>query len=478
MRVEYDLLGKLAIPKEVYYGAQTERARLLCNPSKEKLYQYPEIITSIAAIKKAAAIAHRELKVLDSQIADAIVSACDEILDGGYLNQFIVDIFNGGGGVSIHMNLNEVIANRANEIITGEKGYDLVHPNTHVNMGQSTNDVLPSAMKIALYHNLKAVIRGVKPLRDITKIKSEEFVDIVKVSRTCIQDAVPITLGQTFSSYYSFFNRQVNELEKLLNDILFLPLGATAVGTGLGAYKGYKELAINELGKITGLDIKSEENLFDGLQNTDLYVKTSAALKALATGTSKIATDIRLMSSGPRSGFNEIEIASTQNGSSIMPGKVNPALPELMNMVCYQVCGNDVSITMASEGGELDLNVWESVIIINLLGSCKLLSKTMPVFAEKCVKTIKPNYEKCKHDAENSLALAVVVSAMFGYEKGSEVAKLASKQNSTIKEAAIKMGLLTSELADKVLDPLMLSDSEKSGELFIKIKRKEDVGSV
>jgi aspartate ammonia-lyase len=472
-RIDHDLLGELQIKEDFYYGAQTQRALMLCNPSSKKLSLYPELIVSLAQIKKAAAKVHKKLAVLNDAIANAIERACDEIIAGKFDDQFSVDVFNGGGGVSIHMNINEVIANRANEIICGEKGYRHVHPNTHVNMGQSTNDVLPSAMKLALHTHLQKVISALTVLINTTKQKSNEFQDVVKVSRTCLQDAVPMTLGQTFGAHCSFLKRLHNQLTALAESTLSLPLGATAVGTGLGAFKGYRPAVIKELQTLTALNIQSDEDLFDGLQNTDLYVQVSGVLKSLATGISKFAKDLRILSSGPRAGLNEINIAPTQNGSSIMPGKVNPALPELMVMVSYQICGNDCSISMAADGGELELNVWEPIVIINLLESCQLLAECIPVFAEKCIATITANRQRCAQNAHESLALAVVVSAMFGYEEAAKVAKLADQEGMTIKEATLKLGLMTVEEADQLLDPLMLSDPDKSGELLLNLKRNE-----
>ena len=472
-RIDHDLLGELQIEEHIYYGAQTKRALMLCNPSSKKLSLYPELIVALAQIKKAAARVHKQLAVLNDATAEAIESACDEIIAGTFDDQFSVDVFNGGGGVAIHMNINEIIANRANEIICGEKGYSHVHPNTHVNMGQSTNDVLPSAMKLALYTHLQKVIAALTVLISTTAQKSDEFQNVVKVSRTCLQDAVPMTLGQTFGAHHSFLKRLHKQLTTLAELTLSLPLGATAVGTGLGAFKGYRPAVIKEIQTLTGLSVQSDEDLFDGLQNTDLYVQASGLLKSLATGISKFAKDLRILSSGPRAGLNEINIAPTQNGSSIMPGKVNPALPELMIMVSYQICGNDCSISMAADGGELELNVWEPIVIINLLESCQLLAESMPVFAEKCVATITANHQRCAKNANESLALAVVVSAMFGYEEAAKVAKLADKEGLTIKEATLKLKLMTVEKAENLLDPLMLSDPDKSGELLLTLKRNE-----
>lgn len=468
MRKDHDLLGDIMIPDEVYYGAQTQRALELCNPSREKLCNYPELIFSLAAIKKACALAHKELKVLAPDQADAIAKAAEEMMAGKFPDrEFPVDIINGGGGVSVHMNINEVLAVRANEILSGRKTGNAIHSNTHVNMGQSTNDVLPSAMKLALYLDLKEVIEQVEVLRASFEAKAQEFAQVVKVSRTCIQDAVPITLGQFYGASASFLARQKKELEALLPECLRIPLGGTAVGTGLNAFYGSAQKIMPKLSEIFGAEITQEDNLFDGLQFGDLYVKASAALTATATGVSKMGRDLRLMSSGPRSGLQEITIVPVQNGSSIMPGKVNPALPELMNVVCYQICGNNTSVVMAVEGGELELNVWEPVIIVNLLGSCKLLSNTLGIFAHQCVETIQANQATCLRDAEASLASAAVVSAVVGYQKGTMVAELAAQEDLSIKEAAVRLGALTAEQAETLLDPMMLTDPDRSGKLLL-----------
>ena len=474
MRKDHDLLGDILIPDEVYYGAQTQRALDLCNPSQEKLYDYPELIYSIAAIKKACALAHKDLKVLSADKADAIIQAAGEVMDGKIgSKEFPVDIINGGGGVSVHMNLNEVLATRACELLNGNKGSGIVHPNTHVNMGQSTNDVLPAAMKLALYLDIKDVIKSTKVLQKSFAKKAKEFKNIVKVSRTCLQDAVPITLGQFYSASSSFLARQISELEGLLIDCRKIPLGGTAVGTGLNRFYGSSKKITTNLSNIFGEEITEEENLFDGLQFADIYIKAMGALKSLATGVSKMGRDIRLMSSGPRAGLEEITIAPVQNGSSIMPGKVNPAMPELMNVVCYKICGNAVGVTMAVEGGELELNVWEPVVIVDLYGSCKLLTNTLGLFAEKCVDTITANKQICSRDAENSLSIAAVVSAVAGYQKGTEVAKLAAKEGLSIKAAAVKTGVMTQDEADKLLDPLMLTDAKLSGKLLLSLALKE-----
>lgn len=466
MRLESDCIGKLEIDDKAYYGIQTVRAKNNFAVSGFTFEDYPVFIRSVAVIKKAAAKANCEIGMLDTEIADAICKAADEILEDKHVGEFPIDIFQGGGGTSTNMNVNEVIANRANEILTGHRGYDRVHPNSHVNMGQSTNDVIPAAMSLSCYNYLTDLLASLEYFKKHLEKKTEEFKTVVKVSRTCIQDAVPITLGQEFSGYLSFIRRHISLIEESLEACVELPLGATASGTGLGAFPEYHNKVYIHLKEITGIPVRRKENLFDGLQNGDSYVRVSGVLKSLATGLGKMARDLRLMSSGPRAGFNEIELPAVQPGSSIMPGKINPVMPELINQICYQVCGNDFAITMAVEGGELDLNVWEPVIIKCLSESFTLLTNGIRLFTERCVSEIKANKSICQSNAEASLAISTVISALFGYEVGTMVAKEAVATGSNIKETSIRLGILTLEEAELLLDPLMLTDYEKSSKVL------------
>ena len=464
MRKEVDSLGEIFLHDEVYYGIQTERARQNFAISGQTHNDIPFYIWSVAAIKKAAALANSDLGLLTKEIGISICQAADEIMAGKMNLEFSIDVFQGGGGTSTNMNVNEVIANRANEIITGNKGYEKVHPNTHVNMAQSTNDVIPSAMKITAYLNLQALKNSMKQLETALETKMSEFEDVVKLGRTCLQDALPMTLGQEFGGYLAFLRRQINKVQRISICCLELPLGATAIGTELSTAPGYLEKVYQRLRVVTGIPLTKEENFFDALQNSDLYLEISCVLKSLATGLSKMATDFRLLSSGPRAGLNEIELPAVQPGSSIMPGKINPVMPELLNQVCYQVCGNDVTITMAVEGGELDLNVWEPVIIKSLFESCRLLTNSIPLFAEKCVQGITANKEVCRGYAEFSIALTAVIAAVFGYETGSRVAKVAYHENISVKNAATQMGILSPDEAERLLDPVMLTNPKKCAE--------------
>lgn len=466
MRKEKDMLGELFLPDDVYYGVQTERAKRNFSISGQKISYYPKFLWCLAAIKKSAALANRKAGILEKKIVDAICAASDEIMNGKMDDQFPVDIFQGGGETSANMNINEVIANRANEILTGRKGYECVHPNNHVNMGQSTNDVIPSAVKMACYLHLIELESSIGELKAVLRRKTREFKDVVMIARTCLQDAVPITLGQEFSGYLSFIRRQGQEALKAADSCLDIPLGATAVGTGLGIFPGYMEAVYRYLPEISGIPVRKEKNFFDGLQNGDVYVRVSAVLKSLATGLAKIAGDLRILSSGPRAGFGEIELPAAQPGSSIMPGKINPVIPEMVMQVCYQVCGNDLSITMAVEGGELDLNVWESLIMKCLFESCKLLTNSMRLFADRCIVGIKVNRETCLEHAEASIALVTVLVPIFGYQTAIDVAQKALSEETSIKEIAVEMGLLETKEANELLNPMNLTDPERCSNLL------------
>ncbi len=466
MRYDSDSLGTLSVPDDVYYGVQTERGRQNFNVSGRNIGQYPQFIACLAMIKKAAALANEEIGALPSPIAQAICTACDDVITNKIKsNNFPVDMIQGGGCISTHMNINEVIATRANELLTGEKNYEFVHPNNHVNMGQSTNGVLPSALKLTLHFYILSLLNSLQILLETFEEKQEELKDVVKLSRTCLQDAVPIMMGQTFSAYTSLIKRNIEQLEIQADMCLEIPLGATAVGTSLGIRKGYLESVYPLMQKVTGLMVRKDPNFFDALQNGDSLVQLSGTLKAIAVGISKIATDFRLMSSGNRSGMREITLPAVQAGSSIMPGKINPSYPELMNQIAYQVCGNDLTVTMAVEGIELELNIWDSIISKALFENLELLTRSIPLFAMKCVKGIEANKEECFKQAENTLSLAMVVSTVYGYETGVKVAKYAHKNDLSIKEASIRLGIMSKETANELLDVKMLTDVKRSVEI-------------
>lgn len=454
-RTESDSIGSLDIPADAYYGVQTYRGYRNFHITGIPLNS--RFIKNIVRIKKAAAITNARAGLIPEKTGDAIVRACDEALEGKFDKNFITDSVQGGAGTSANMNVNEVIANRANELLTGHKGYERVHPNTHVNMGQSTNDVIPAAMKLSCWLYLRDLIESTGVFEDALAAKAQEFADVVKLGRTCIQDAVPLTLGQEFGGYRRLIARRKSELQMQQAKCCALPLGGTAVGTELSTAEGYLEAVYPALAEITGIPVCREEDFFDGLQNGDVYLDISNAMKALAAGASKIATDLRMLSSGPRAGFQEIELPAVQPGSSIMPGKINPVMPELINQICYQVCGNDAAVTMAVEGGELDLNVWEPVITKCLAESAVLLTGGLRRFTEKCINGIKANRAVCRGYSERSTALSTVVATLFGYPQGSKVAKMAAAEDKSIKEIVIREGILSAEEAEELLDPMLMA---------------------
>ncbi|MEJ9232941.1 aspartate ammonia-lyase [Peribacillus butanolivorans] len=466
MRVEKDLIGEMEIDEDVYYGIQTVRACQNFSISGRTIELYPHLIRSMAYIKKAAAMSNQSVGVLDQEKKDVICQAVDEIVNGEMKNQFPVDIYQAGGGISINMNVNEVIANRANELLTGHKGYNCIHPNEHVNMSQSTNDVLPSAMKMACYFYIDDLLISLNKIECSLANKTEEFSGVVKIARTCLQDAVPITLGQQFSGYHSFIKRQIEEMKKLQKNCLSIVIGATAVGTGIGAAPGYTEKIYEYLPEVSHLAVIKVDNFFDGLQNADIYLKISSCLKGLSSGLSKMASDLRLLSSGPRSGFAEINLPAVQPGSSIMPGKINPCIPEMMMQVCFDVYGNDQAITFAVDRGELDLNIWEPIILKNIFDSFSILTNCITLFTEKCLNGIKANKTVCLKNAENSLSLSVVISSIFGYQVANNIASEAYEKNLTVKEVAVEKGLLNEAEAAELLNPENLTDAVKMHHLL------------
>ena len=473
MRIEHDALGERQLNESLYYGIQTQRAKENFAISGKTISHIPGFVESIIQIKKAAAMANYKANVLNKDICQAICQAADDMLNNLDPTNFAIDIYQGGGGTSANMNVNEVLANRANEIITGHKGYDRVHPNTHVNMGQSTNDVIPAAMKMSVFSALITLEGVLAEFVTSLKRKETEFEQVVKLGRTCFQDALPITLGQQFSGYRNAFERMIAEIKEVRYCCLELPLSATAIGTEFGTFPGYKTYLFEALNEVTGSDWVVEENLFDGLQNADLWIKVSALTKAIALNLNKLAGDLRLMSSGPRAGLGEITLPAVQPGSSIMPGKINPVMPEMAMQVYFRVFGNDVAVTRACEG-ELDLNVWESLILNCVTESCDLLSSCMPLLASKCIDGIQANHEKCHQDAENSLALSTVIATLFDYQTASRLAKQADEENKTIKQVVIESGIMNELEANRYLDPLMMTSPDKFNDLF-KTKRGDSV---
>ena len=467
MRIEKDALGELPVPEEAYYGIQTVRCAQNYDVTDHTFNELPHVIRAVAEVKKAAALANKEIKALEAHKADAIAQACDEIIAGKLSDQFPVNIWR-SHGTGVNMNVNEVIANRANEILTGRKGYDEVHPNTHVNMCQSSNDVVPTAKGIAIHNEVGRVLKAAAHLEAALDAKAAEFADVVKMGRTCLQDAVPITLGQEFSGYAAGIRRNRLLLERERARWCTGVLGATAVGTGMGCMPGFSEHIYKNLSAVCGREIRRDANLFDGLQASDSFIILHAHLQALATVAAKAALDIRLMGSGPRAGFGDIVIPAVQPGSSIMPGKINPVMTEVMILACHRVAGNQAGVGFGAFSGELDLGASSAVPIRSILNSIDILSRSMVLFADKCVKGLSANAEKCLHTAERSTSLATMVSALFGYKIGSRVANLAYEHNLTCREAAEREHLLSHEAADDLFDLLSLTDVKKTEALFAK----------
>ena len=443
-RTEKDSIGTKNVPEDVYYGVQSLRAAE--NFHITGLNMHPEIINSLAYIKKAAAITNCEAGLLDKKIAQAIVKACDEILGGKLHEDFIVDPIQGGAGTSLNMNANEVIANRANEILGGKKGdYSIVNPNDHVNCGQSTNDVIPTAGKMTSLRLLKNLKKELMRLHTALEKKAEEFDGVIKMGRTQLQDAVPIRLGQEFKAYSVAVLRDIRRMDKAMDEMRTLNMGGTAVGTGLNADEAYLRRIVPNLSEISDMELVQAYDLIDSTQNLDPFVAVSGAVKACAVTLSKIANDLRLMSSGPRAGFGEINLPAKQNGSSIMPGKVNPVIPEVVNQVAFNVIGNDVTITMAAEAGQLELNAFEPIIFYCLFQSIDTLGYAVQTFVDNCVTGITANETRCRYFVENSVGIITAICPYVGYQKAAEIAKEAIKTGESVKKLIIEQGILTEE---------------------------------
>ena len=466
-RTEKDSIGAKNVPEDVYYGVQSLRAAE--NFHITGLNMHPEIINSLAYIKKAAAITNCEVGLLDKKITQAIVQACDEILAGRFHEDFIVDPIQGGAGTSLNMNANEVIANRANEILGGKKGdYSMVNPNDHVNCGQSTNDVIPTAGKMTSLRLLKNLKKELMRLHTALNEKAEEFDGVIKMGRTQLQDAVPIRLGQEFKAYSVAVLRDINRMDKAMDEMRALNMGGTAVGTGLNADESYLRRIVPNLSEISDMELVQAYDLIDSTQNLDPFVDVSGAVKACAVTLSKIANDLRLMSSGPRAGFGEINLPAKQNGSSIMPGKVNPVIPEVVNQVAFNVIGNDVTITMAAEAGQLELNAFEPIIFYCLFQSIDTLGYAVQTFVDNCVKGITANETRCRYFVENSVGIITAICPYVGYQKAAEIAKEAIKTGESVRKLIIEQGILTEEQMDEILDPVQMTEpgiSGKSGTL-------------
>ena len=461
-RVERDSIGEKKVPADAYYGVQTLRA--MENFRITGLNLHPELINSLAHIKKAAAITNSEIGHLDPLIADAIVKACDEILSGKFRKDFVVDPIQGGAGTSLNMNANEVIANRASEILGGKKGdYTIVHPNDHVNLSQSTNDVIPTAGKMTTVRLLNHLKDELQYLQKALLKKSVEFNHVIKMGRTQMQDAVPIRLGQEFKAYADAIRRDIDRIEKALEEMRPLNMGGTAIGTGINADAAYLDLIVPVLNEVSGMNFVQADNLIDATQNLDPFVAVSGAVKTCAVALSKIANDLRLMSSGPRAGFGEINLPAKQNGSSIMPGKVNPVIPEVVNQVAFNVIGNDMTITMAAEAGQLELNAFEPIIFYNLFQSIDTLGFAVGTFVDNCITGITANEERCRELVENSVGMVTTLAPVLGYQRAAEIAKKALQQNRPLRDIILEEKVLTQEEMNRILDPVSMTEPGMAG---------------
>ena len=449
-RLERDPLGDVRVPADAYYGAQTVRA--VENFPISGMTAQPELVTATILVKKAAAEANRDLGRLPDDVAEAIVSAADEVLAGGLRDQFVVDVYQAGAGTSHNMNANEVLANRAAEILGAARGeYTRVHPNDHVNMGQSTNDVFPTATRLAIASMQDGLVTNAHALANALRGKSREFASVLKTGRTHLQDAVPITLGQELGGLAASVTVAARELERTSELLLELNLGATAVGTGLNAGDDYTELAVRNLARYTGLLVRPAENRFRVTQSMGDVLAWSGALRRLAVEVSRVASDLRLLSMGPRAGLAEIRLPAVQPGSSIMPGKVNPSVPEMVNQVCYQVAGCDATIHAAADGGQLELNVMMPVIAWNALHASRILRQAMRVLHERCIEGLEADEERCRELLERSTAVATALSPHLGYAATAEIAKESVRTGASIRDIVRARELLPDEDLDRIL---------------------------
>ena len=451
-RMEHDSIGALNVPAEAYYGVQSMHAATNFQITHRLLH--PVLIDSIVMVKKAAAITNEKSGKLDQQIAQAIIQACDEILDGNLRDQFIVDAIQGGAGTSANMNANEVIANRAIEILGGTKGdYSIVHPNDHVNMSQSTNDVIPTAGKITVLKLLPQTIKELEKLEKAMEEKEAEFDDILKMGRTQLQDAVPMRLGQSFGAFVHVLKRDIKRLKNVMDEMKVLNIGATAIGTAINVDPYYLANISYELSKVAGISLKQAEDLIDATQNLDGFVSVSRVLKTCAVDISKISNDLRLMSSGPRTGLSEINLPARQNGSSIMPGKINPVIPEVVSQVAYLIIGHDYTITMAAEAGQLELNAFEPVLFHHLFESIDTLKEAAATLTKHCITGITANKGQCEEYIEKSVGISTALCPYIGYAKSAEIAKKSLKTGISVKELVLEEGLLKEEELKEILKP-------------------------
>jgi aspartate ammonia-lyase len=452
-RREHDLLGEMDIPDTAYWGVHTARAVENFPISGLTIAHYPDLIIALASIKQAAARANRDLGALSAERADAIVSACEEIIGGALLDQFVVDVIQGGAGTSTNMNANEVIANRALELMGHARGdYAHLHPNEHVNLCQSTNDVYPTAVKLAVIAAIARLRSAMEALAASFERKAREFDSIVKIGRTQLQDAVPMTLGQEFRAFAVMLGEDTERLREAALLLHEINLGATAIGTGINAVPGYAGAVRDHLNAITGLSLVTASNLVEATQDAGAFVQMSGVLKRVAVKLSKTCNDLRLLSSGPRGGFGEIELPPVQAGSSIMPGKVNPVIPEVVNQVAFAIIGQDVTVSFAAEAGQLQLNAFEPIIALSLLRGLTQMRNAIAVLDTRCVQGIVANEKRLAQIVEDSLALVTALNPVIGYEKATQVALIAQRDHITVREAVLRLSYMSAEDLDRVLD--------------------------
>ena len=456
-RTESDSIGSLELDEDVYYGVQSLRGSINFQITGKKVSK--EFIKNLALIKKAAAITNAEASLLPKEKCDAIVKACDEVIDGKFDSAFITDEIQGGAGTSMNMNMNEVLANRANELLGGKLGtYDIVHPNDHVNMAQSTNDVIPTAGKMTVITLLKPLYKELDDLYKALKAKAKEFKHVLKMGRTQLQDAVPMSLGNTFHSYSVLIDRCTKRIQAVEEEMKTINLGGTAIGSKLNASSYYEEHIAKNLSKEFGIELTQADDLFDATENLDSFAAVSGALKDLSVGLSKVCNDLRLLSSGPRCGLNEINLPAMQNGSSIMPGKVNPVIPEVVTQVAYLVIGHDTTIALACEAGQMELNAFEPVIFSQLFESIKSLTGAINTLTNRCITGITANKEHCLELEKSSIGIVTALAPYIGYKESANIAKTALKENRNIEDIVLEKKLLSKERLEEILSAAIKED--------------------
>lgn len=458
MRLESDSIGEMEVPGEAYYGVQALRANENFPITGNSLN--PDFIKNMARIKRAAAITNMRAGRLKPEIANAIESACNEVVCGMFASEFIVDGIQGGAGTSANMNMNEVIANRAIEMLCGKKGdYSIVHPNDHVNMAQSTNDVIPTAGKLTVLDLLKKLEKSLKKLDSALYKKADEFDGVIKIGRTQLEDAVPMRLGQSFHAYATMIERDIDRIAKAKKEMYTVNMGATAIGTGINTSEYYFDHIVPTLAKVSGYPLVQADDLFDATENLDGFVRVSSCLKACAVNLSKMCNDLRILASGPKAGFGEITLPAMQNGSSIMPGKVNPVIPEVVSQVAFHIIGHDVTITMAAEAGQMELNAFEPVVFYNLFDSITTLTHAVDTLTDNCIIGITANEERCQKLLDASVGITTALCPYIGYKKAASLAKESLRTGIPVKKLVLKHGLMKEKQLDVVLDPYAMTEA-------------------